>query len=138
MAGQVIRYSYLWQSEYLRGLEEGLKDRPCAIILVVTAEDGVERVTVLPISHTPPSRPEFAVEIPLATKHRLGLDNARSWVVLTEANRFDWPGPDIRPTQRADASSVLYGELPGSLLIRVREGFVALQRTLKSIVVGTE
>jgi hypothetical protein len=31
--GQVIRYSYLWLNEHKRGREEGIKDRPCAIIL---------------------------------------------------------------------------------------------------------
>jgi hypothetical protein len=136
--GQVIRYAYLWQSEHLRGQEEGLKDRPCAIILVITTEDEDERVTVLPITHTAPKRPEHAVEIPQATKIRLGLDDARSWVVLTEANRFTWPGPDLRPTQRGDASTVLYGELPGHLLIKIRDAFVALQRQHKSIVPRTE
>jgi hypothetical protein len=39
-------------------------------------------VTVLPISHTPPADPELAVELPAATKRRLGLDDERSWVVL--------------------------------------------------------
>jgi hypothetical protein len=36
IAGMVIRYAYLWRSEYERGLEEGLKDRPCAVLLAVT------------------------------------------------------------------------------------------------------
>jgi len=45
-------------------------------------------VTVLPISHTPPANPALAVEIPHETKRRLGLDDERSWIVLTEANRF--------------------------------------------------
>ena len=43
----------------------------------------------------PPHDPEAAVEIPLATKMRLGLDDDRSWIILTEANRFTWPGPDL-------------------------------------------
>ena len=30
--GLVISYAYLWAGEYGRGAEEGLKDRPCAII----------------------------------------------------------------------------------------------------------
>jgi hypothetical protein len=33
--GLVIRYSYLWESEVRQGREEGTKDRPCAIVLVV-------------------------------------------------------------------------------------------------------
>jgi sugar phosphate permease len=33
--GLVIRYSYLWHSEYVRGREEGQKDRPCAIVAAI-------------------------------------------------------------------------------------------------------
>ncbi|MDO8353665.1 MAG: type II toxin-antitoxin system PemK/MazF family toxin [Aestuariivirga sp.] len=138
LAGQVISYAYLWHSEHQRGQEEGLKDRPCAIILVITNENGNEIVTVLPITHTPPSNPDLAVEIPPATKRRLGLDDERSWVVLTEANRFTWPGPDLRPTRRGEAASVLYGELPGSLLVKIRDGFVAALKKHKSIVPRSE
>ena len=39
-AGLVIRYSYLWQSEAAAGREEGVKDRPCAVILVVEGVEG--------------------------------------------------------------------------------------------------
>jgi hypothetical protein len=95
--GLVIRYSYLWASEHARGQEEGVKDRPCAIVLATANEAGDQMVTVLPISHTLPSNPLLAVEIPAAVKRRLNLDDERSWVVLTEANRFTWPGPDLRP-----------------------------------------
>jgi hypothetical protein len=115
-----------------------LKDRPCAIILVITAEGDDEHVTVLPITHTAPARPEFAVEIPHATKIRLGLDDERSWVVLTEANRFAWPGPDLRPLQRGDVATVLYGELPGNLLIKIRDAFIAVQKKNKTIVPRSE
>jgi hypothetical protein len=134
IVGQVINYAYLWQSEHVRGQEEGLKDRPCAVILVIAADDDEERVTVLPITHTPPRQPELAIEIPTATKRRLGLDDERSWIVLTEANRFTWPGPDVRRTGRGDAASVVYGELPGNLLLKIRDAFVALQRRQKAIV----
>ena len=138
LPGQVISYAYLWQTEHQRGQEEGLKDRPCAIILVVTTEDGNEIVTVLPITHTPPSNPDLAVEIPPATKRRLGLDDARSWIVLTEANRFTWPGPDLRPMRRGEAASVLYGELPGSLLVKIRDGFLVAHKKHKTIVLRSE
>ena len=113
--GQVIRYSYLWRAEYQRGQEEGVKDRPCVVVLAVTDEDGDEVVTVLPVTHTPPSGSGLAVEIPYATKQRLGLDSERSWVVLAEANRFTWPGPDLCMGIRGDPDSVIYGELPGRL-----------------------
>jgi mRNA-degrading endonuclease toxin of MazEF toxin-antitoxin module len=76
--GLVIRYSYLWTSEHARGQEEGLKDRPCAVVLASDTQEGSQAVTVLPITHTPPSAASLAVEIPAVTKRRLGLDDARS------------------------------------------------------------
>jgi hypothetical protein len=60
--GLVIRYSYLWSAEHARGQEEGVKDRPCAIIFTTANDAGDQVVTVLPISHTPPSNPLLAVE----------------------------------------------------------------------------
>ncbi len=82
-------------------------------------------MTVLPILHTPPSNPLLAVEIPAAVKRRLKLDDERSWVVLAEANRFIWPGPDLRPLQPGDAQSTAYGPLPYSLFEEIRLKFIA-------------
>ena len=121
---QVIRYCYLWKSEQERGQEEGNKDRPCAVVLTAQAKEGGFVVTVLPITHTPPYDPAEAVEIPAATKDRLGLDGARSWVVLTEANRFTWPGPDLRMARRDDPSSVVYGLLPEHVFETIRKRFI--------------
>lgn len=137
--GLVIRYSYLWAEEYGRGHEEGAKDRPCAVILV-TADAADERsVTVLPITHTPPSNRSFAVEIPAATKRRLGLDDDRSWVLLTEANRFIWPGPDLRPASPGDIASVGYGLLPFALFEQIRQRFLAVIRARRArLVTRTE
>jgi hypothetical protein len=130
--GQVIRYAYLWRTEEERGQEEGVKDRPCAIILSTTDIDGDQVVTVLPVTHTPPSDPALAVEIPHKVKKRLGLDDERSWVVLTEANRFTWPGPDLRPGKSGTASSVVYGELPANLSLEIRNKFIAAYKAGKA------
>ena len=130
--GLVIRYSYLWREEHARGQEEGVKDRPCAIILASREEAGDRVVTVLPISHTPPADPALAVEIPAATKRRLGLDDERSWVVLSEANRFIWPGPDLRPLHPGDAASVAFGLLPYSLFEIIRRKFMAAIQARRS------
>jgi hypothetical protein len=46
--GLVIRYSYLWAEEYGRGQEEGVKDRPCAVILVTTDAAEERNVTFCP------------------------------------------------------------------------------------------
>jgi hypothetical protein len=70
--GLVIRYSFLWREQAVRGLEEGEKDRPCAIVLTSARIDGGELVLVLPVTHSIPTDPELAVEIPADTKRRLG------------------------------------------------------------------
>lgn len=122
--GLVIRYSYLWREQAERGQEEGEKDRPCAVLLATRTEDGEIVVIALPITHTPPQHSELAVEIPLLTKQRLGLDDDRSWIIISEANRFVWPGPDLRPRTPGDSSSVSYGLLPAKLYEEVRAKFV--------------
>jgi hypothetical protein len=134
----VIRYAYLWSHENNRGIEEGGKDRPCAVLLAVLDDTGVRKVVVLPITHTPPQDPAEAIEIPPATKRRLKLDDERSWIVLAEANRFTWPGPNLRPIKSGDRTTILYGELPGDLFRKVRERWLALAAARRSIVSRTE
>lgn len=126
--GLVIRYSYLWRDEARRGQEEGAKDRPCAVILTVQGEDDHTDVAVLPIMHTPPRASDDAIEIPSATKRRLGLDDAPSWIVTTEANIFAWPGPDVRPA-RSDGEYA-YGYLPAGL---TRAIIAAFQKHRKAV-----
>jgi hypothetical protein len=59
-------------------------------------------VTVLPISHIAPKNDAEAVEIPQVVKKHLGLNDARSWVIVSEGNDFVWPGYDLR--RRKDGS----------------------------------
>ena len=77
--GQVIRYAYLWWNEARTGREDGVKDRPCGVVLTRVTEPGQSTVYVLPITHTPPMNEEDGIEIPQATKRRLGLDAEQSW-----------------------------------------------------------
>lgn len=125
--GLVIGYAYLWRDEALAGREEGRKDRPCVIILSVETKDSQTVVTVAPITHSPPDRPEHVVEIPPATKARLGLDGARSWIVAADLNRFVWPGVDLRPTKHGEAEYA-YGLLPAALYRDLRDKVLALAR----------
>jgi hypothetical protein len=130
----VISYGYLWASEYREGREEGVKDRPCVIIVAVQDDGGKYVVTVAPVTHSPPPRPDAGVEIPLATKQRLGLDSDRSWVIVSEINGFLWPGPDLRPLPR-DAARYDYGFIPPGLFrqILVRMRAQAADRQLRSV-----
>jgi hypothetical protein len=125
--GLVIRYAYLWRDQFRFGQEEGLKDRPCVIILAVDNLPGGPVVTVAPITHSPPKRPDEGVEIPSTAKQRLGLDGARSWIVSTEVNRFIWPGPDLRPISRG-ARVYAFGFVPAGLLQALREQIVRNRR----------
>lgn len=109
--GQVIRYSYLWHREHMRGHEEGNKARPCAVVLASTKNN---RVIVAPITHSYPQKGTFALEIPQDVKNRIGLDAAKSWIIVDEVNVFTWPGYDIRFLPESEPKTVIYGRLtPG-------------------------
>jgi hypothetical protein len=134
-AGLVIRYSYLWRREAEAGRDEGVKDRPCAIVVAVKTEADETIVYALPITHAPPRATEQALELPQATKARLGLDGDRSWIMLTEANIFAWPGPDLRFIEGKGPESIAYGMLPPGLTALVRQRFVDLLRERRAGVV---
>jgi hypothetical protein len=57
----------------------------------------------------------LAVALPAALKRHLGLDPEPSWIIVSEANQFVWPGPDLSPISRAHPSSFAYGYLPTDL-----------------------
>jgi len=128
----VIRYAYLWSNEAAAGREEGSKDRPCAIILASADRDGQTKVVVVPVTHTPPANPDMTLELPPAIKTSLGLDAERSWVVLSESNLFDWPGPDLRRVGNGDSRSVAYGFLPPRFFAELRRRFLLLETAARS------
>jgi hypothetical protein len=124
--GWIFRYVYLWDWRHRKGREEGDKDRPCLVLaIVMTTEEGAPVVRVLPITHAPPADPADAVEILAEVKSRLRLDAAPSWIVLTESNRFTWPGSDLRAV---DSNSGYYGALTPGLFAEVKRRFVAIAR----------
>ena len=128
--GLVISYAYLWDREAQDGQEEGRKDRPCVIALAVQRrQDGGTWVTVLPVTHSPPRDAASAVEIPHAVKRQLGLDDARSWIVVSEGDRFVWPGYDLRKARGGERYD--YGFLPPRFFASVLTAFRAWHRTHK-------
>lgn len=131
--GLVIRYSYLWAHEHRRGQEEGIKDRPCAVVLATQSEQGQTVATVVAVTHTPTTDPAKAVEIPAAVKVSLGLDEARSWIIVDEVNQFIWPGPDLRPATPAKPA---FGVLPPRFFRRVRDQLVTNYNLSNVDVVG--
>ncbi|TCP32377.1 hypothetical protein [Sphingomonas sp. BK235] len=137
--GQVIRYEYLWKREADRGAEDGRKERPCALLLSQQMRDGRTEVFVLPITHSPPIEPAFAIEIPQAVKRRLKLDDERSWIILSELNRTPWPNQDTRVVPGSKPETIVYGQLPEALYNKVRDRWLELvdQRLVK-VVTRTE
>lgn len=100
--GLTICYSYLWHREAAEmRREEGLKYRPCVIVLSYEGIKGLPGrfvADVAPVTHRRPDDGD-GVEIPLSVKRRMGLDAEHSWVVTTEINRFIWPRPDLHPVK---------------------------------------
>ena len=118
----VIPYAYLWDRETRDGQEEVRKDRPCVVALAVQRQDDGETwVTVLPVTHSPPRDAAEAVEIPPVVKRHLGLDEARSWVVVSEGDQFVWPGYDLRKARGGEHYD--YGFLPPRFFASVLDAF---------------
>ena len=126
-AGLVISYAYLCHHKHLAGHEEGRKNRP-AVIVLATRQPGREfiEVTVLPITDRRPDNPDWAIEIPLPVKRHIGLDDARSWIIIADGNDFLWPGYDIRKIPGVDRYD--YGFLPPRFFDRVVKALDALRR----------
>lgn len=118
----MISYSYLWAREAGQGEESGRKDRPVVVVVAREERLGGTAMLVAPVTHSSPSRAADAVEIPPNVKKQLGLDTDRSWIVLTEVNRFIWPGPDVRPAPGSE--SPFYDAVPDWLFERVRKGML--------------
>jgi len=114
----VISYAYLWRREHNQGRDTGAKTRPAVIVLAVRDAEGDTIVVVAPMTHSAPNAPEDGVEIPAATKARLGLDSERSWVIVSEVNRFIWPGPDLAPVP-GKHRKFDYGFLPPRLFKKI-------------------
>ncbi len=121
-AGMVLHYSFLWKHEAERGQEEGVKDRP-VVVLVLLSEG--EEVLVAPITTKPADAGAAAIEVPQRVRDHLGLDAAQSWISIDTLNRFVWPGPDLRPVPGSNPSDALYGFIPQKLLDAARQSAMA-------------
>lgn len=91
---------------------------------------------VLPITHAAPDADTSSIEIPANIKQQLGLDSARSWIVLSEWNEFTWPGFDLRRLAEGDDATVAYGMLPQGLFEKVRAGVLQLVKSKAAKGVG--
>ncbi len=86
---------------------------------------------LLPITHTPPSGNTVGIEIPMKVKQAIGLDDAPSWVIVSEHNVDEWPNGGLSPVP-GQAESFAYGFLPPGLFAQVKTAFLDLARTKKT------
>ena len=127
--GQIIRFDYLWCDEADRGRIEGAKDRPCAVIVARRREaDGSQHVLLAPITHSSPQKGQAAIDIPARFSTMTGLDEARSWLIISEVNRVDWRDPGIVPAKQGQW---LVGELPKSVTRQAVDTVLELARNRK-------
>ena len=121
--GLVLSYQYLWHWEYAQGQDNGRKNRPAVVVLHLAREAPTpNEVVVVPITRTPPANPADGVEIPAATRQRLGMSEEPCWAIVTEINRFSWPGPDLvpLPDRPEDQDRYSYGMLPPALFEEIK------------------
>ena len=131
--GLVVRYDYLWTHEAAAGRDQG-KTRPACLVAATDPSVRPRYVVLLPITHTPPSDDTVGdtvgIEIPARVRQALGLDDAPSWVIVSEHNIDEWPNGGLSPLPgRPDTFS--YGFIPPGLFAQIKARFVELARARK-------
>ena len=79
---------------------------------------------ILPITHTRPDKDTVGVEIPARIREALGLDDAPSWVIVSEHNVDEWPNGLTPLPGRPTVFS--YGFIPPGLFAEVQAEFLEL------------
>jgi hypothetical protein len=128
--GLVVRYDYLWTREASAGRDQG-KDRPACLVAASDSTKTPRFVVILPITHTPPDSDVVAVEIPPKVRRAIGLDDAPSWVIVSEHNVDEWPNGGLASIPgRPGVFS--YGFIPPGLFGQIKEKFLELAKRGRS------
>jgi hypothetical protein len=122
----VIRYDYLWVDEAALGRDHG-KDRPACLVAASDASSRPRFVVILPITHTPPPGHTVGVEIPPKVRTAIGLDDAPSWVIVSEHNVDEWPNGGLTPVP-GRPGVFAYGFIPPGLFARIKANFLELSQ----------
>ncbi|MEP6966720.1 MAG: hypothetical protein ABI906_01440 [Pseudomonadota bacterium] len=124
--GLVVRYDYLWSREAAAGRAQG-KDRPACLVAASDAQANPRYVVLLPITHSPPGAETIGVEIPAKVRRAIGLDDVRSWVVVSEHNIDEWPNGGLSPVP-CKAGVFAYGFIPPGLFTQIKTKFLQLAK----------
>jgi hypothetical protein len=129
--GLVIRYDYLWTREAVAGRDQG-KERPACLVAATNTAASPRFGVILPITHTPPDKATVAVAIPAKVGEALGLDEAPSWVIVSEHNIDEWPNGGLAPIPgRPGVFS--YGFIPPGLFAQVKAAFLEVYEKGRSL-----
>ena len=82
-------------------------------------------VVILPITHTPPDKNTVGVAIPAKVCRAIGLDDAPSWVIVSEHNVDEWPNGGLAPLP-GRPGIFSYGFIPPGLFAQVKAKFLQL------------
>lgn len=126
--GLVVRYDYLWSREQAAGRSQG-KDRPAC--LVAASSTTPRFVVLLPITHSRPMGDTVGIEIPPKVRQSIGLDEASSWVIVSEHNVDEWPNAGLSPIP-GQTNVYAYGFIPPRLFAQIKEEFLKLAGEKKS------
>jgi hypothetical protein len=122
--GLVVRHDYLWTREAAVGRDQG-KDRPACLVAASDSATTPRFVVLLPITHTVPTGDTVGIEIPPRVRQALGLDDAPSWVIVSEHNVDEWPNGGLAPLPgRPGVFS--YGFVPPGLFAQIKARFLEL------------
>lgn len=128
--GLVVRHDYLWTHEAAAGRDQG-KDRPASLVAASDSQTRPRFVVLLPITHTRPDGDTVGIEIPARVKQALGLDGARSWVIISEHTVDEWPNAGPSPVA-GKPGAFGYGFIPPGLFAQIKAKFLELARQNKS------
>jgi hypothetical protein len=131
--GLIVRYDYFWSRAADAGRDQG-KDRPACLVVASDSLTRPSYVVLLPITHSPPDAGTIGIEIPARVKQAIGLDDAPSWVIVSEYNVDEWPNAGLLPIPgRPDVFS--YGFIPPRLFAQIKVEFLELAWRSKSAAV---
>jgi hypothetical protein len=122
--GLVIRYDYLWADDAAAGRDAG-KDRPACLVAASDAIHDPRVVVILPITHSRP-HDAIAVEIPPKVRAAIGLDDAPSWVIVSEYNLETWPNRLAAIPGRPGIFA--YGFIPPNLFAKIKAKFLEVAK----------
>jgi hypothetical protein len=116
--GLVVGYDFLFRDQADAGMENASKPHPTAIILVAH-QDVQIRVSLVAISHAPPSPSDapFRLKLTSAECREMGLDAKDHWINLRDINAFDWPGYDL--VRSAPGGAFVYGAMSKGTFVRL-------------------